>query len=95
MPRALGGTDHLNNLYAACVSCNRSKGTLHTRTVRARHGRARAPLSRSKRETARGENAFLGGVFGGLVGALMGPGVAIVCGLLGLGLGYHANPDDV
>ena len=23
-PRSRGGTDHLNNLYAACISCNRA-----------------------------------------------------------------------
>lgn len=25
-PRSKGGTDHLNNLHAACVDCNRDKG---------------------------------------------------------------------
>lgn len=28
------GTDHLNNLYAACISCNSSKGTKTSRSVR-------------------------------------------------------------
>ena len=26
-PRVKGGTDHPNNLYPACISCNRSKGS--------------------------------------------------------------------
>ena len=32
IPWAFGGTDHLNNLYPACISCNRGKGTYSTRT---------------------------------------------------------------
>src|SRR6185295_775084 len=59
--RARGGTDRLNNLYAACISCNRSKGAVTTRAARAREGRTHAPLSREKRKMARRENAFLGG----------------------------------
>src|SRR6266704_6497870 len=60
--RARGGTDRLNNLYAACISCNRSKGTVTTRAARAREGRRRAPLSREKRAEARSENAVLRGL---------------------------------
>ena len=93
--RARGGTDRLNNLYAACVSCNRSKGAATTRTARAREGRRRAPLSREKRKAARIENAALGGAVGFLAGAaLAGTGL----GLLGLGIGalggYNTNPDE-
>ncbi len=33
-PRALGGTDHLNNLVAACWSCNLDKGTYSARAHR-------------------------------------------------------------
>lgn len=36
--RAKGGTDHMNNLYAACISCNLEKGTLHKSTIRRRKG---------------------------------------------------------
>jgi HNH endonuclease len=39
IPWSLGGTDHLNNLYPACIPCNRGKGTTSTRTVRAWNGR--------------------------------------------------------
>ena len=34
VPRANGGTDHLNNLYPGCIPCNLSKGTRSTRSVR-------------------------------------------------------------
>ncbi len=92
--RARGGTDRLNNLYAACIACNRSKGAETTRAARAREGRTRAPLSRERRTAAKRENAVLGGALGFLAGAaLAGTGL----GLLGLGIGalggYNANPD--
>jgi len=93
--RARGGTDRLNNLYAACISCNRSKGALETRAARAREGRTRAPLSREKRKAARRENAFLGGVLSVLGGATIGAtGVGLmVLGGLGAAAGYNVNPD--
>jgi hypothetical protein len=36
--KANGGTDHLNNLFPACISCNLEKGTLHKTTIRKRKG---------------------------------------------------------
>ncbi len=44
-PRAKGGSDRLSNLYAACIPCNRDKGTATTRTARGWHGRTRARTS--------------------------------------------------
>ena len=38
IPRAKGGTDHLNNLLPAHTSCNRSKGAYSTRTARNWYG---------------------------------------------------------
>lgn len=69
-PRAEGGTDHLNNLYPAHIICNREKGTRTSRTVRAWHGRTRAPLSKERQEEARMSSAWTGaalGAFAGLV----------------------------
>jgi hypothetical protein len=37
-PIAKGGTHHMNNLFAACISCNLEKGTLHKTTIRKRKG---------------------------------------------------------
>ena len=45
-PRSRGGTDHLNNLYAACISCNRSKGNGTTASARGGNGYRAAPLSK-------------------------------------------------
>jgi hypothetical protein len=45
IPVSEGGTDYLNNLKPACISCNRSKGAGSTRSARAACGQTRAPLS--------------------------------------------------
>lgn len=91
--RDRGGTNHLNNLYAACIKCNREKGTVTTRTARAWHGRKKAPLSRGKRKAARTGNAILGSVVGGVLGSVAGPWGAAAGLAIGARLGYKANPD--
>lgn len=48
-PRANGGSDRLNNLYAACIPCNRSKGSKTTRSQRRKYGHSKAPISRQGR----------------------------------------------
>lgn len=91
--RARGGTDRLNNLYAACISCNRSKGTVTTRTARRREGRQTAPLSREKEKVARTENAVLGGGAGFIVGAALGgTPLGLLLLLLGAAIGHDVNP---
>ncbi|MGQ0640956.1 MAG: HNH endonuclease [Gemmatimonadaceae bacterium] len=91
--RANGGTDRLNNLYAAHITCNREKGTFTTRTARGWNGNTKAPPSRTARERARNESAVAcSALFAGL-GALAGKGGgAVIGGLLGLVIGYHADP---
>lgn len=94
IPRALGGTDHLNNLYAAHIECNELKRTDSTRRSRQAHGRTRAPYSTSKRQQKRRENAVRSGIVGGMAGgAILGvPGI-ILGGLLGVIDGFDQNPD--
>lgn len=70
-PRAKGGTDHGNNRYPAHISCNRAKGTLTSRTVRAWHGRTRAPLSKERQEAVRESNALAGAALGALAGLVI------------------------
>ena len=73
MPQCKGGSHHGNNLYAACIKCNRDKGKLTTRTVRGWDGLTKAPMSVQRREAARAEHVS-GLVGGGLAGfALGGP----------------------
>jgi 5-methylcytosine-specific restriction endonuclease McrA len=91
VPIALGGTNRLNNLKAACIVCNLDKGVSSARAARARNGVTRAPYSRSRVAALRerntwggiaagaGTGAAVGGPFGALVGGLFG-------GLLGQSL---------
>lgn len=87
VPKAKGGTDHLRNLFAACISCNLEKGTKSTRTIRSRNGVKGAPLSENRIAEKRESNAlkgmFVGAVWGSRAGA---PGV-ILGGIIGLFLG--------
>jgi hypothetical protein len=75
-PNAKGGTDHMNNLYVAYISCNIEKGTSHTKTARARNGNTRAPHSKEKKEKIKSNNTIGGATIGGgiewAVGGLLG-----------------------
>jgi len=56
-PRSMNGGDRLNNLYASCIFCNRTKGTFSSKTARSWHGRTKAPLTRAKKERVKYTNA--------------------------------------
>lgn len=92
-PRAHGGTDRLNNLYPACIPCNRSKGASSTKSARAKNGKARAPLSPGKRSRAKLMNGLGVGVLGAALGAIFGPVGMYVGGALGAHIGHRQNPD--
>jgi hypothetical protein len=94
VPKVKGGTDHLNNLYPACISCNRSKGATSTRAARGGNGLSRAPLSVERRKSAKERNALIGGATGGAIGALFGPIGAILGAAFGAGLAHKKNPDQ-
>jgi 5-methylcytosine-specific restriction endonuclease McrA len=92
-PKAKGGTNHMNNLFAACISCNRAKGTSSTASTRAIHGKKKAPLSTTRRKTVKTENAILGGSLGALLGIPAGI-VGIALGALtGAHIGHRIDPD--
>ena len=92
--RARGGSDRLTNLYAACISCNRSKGIVPTRTARRRNGLRKAPLSTSKRRTEKRWNAVGGAALGAVAGGfLLGPVGAYVGAVL-LGSAMHDRDPD-
>jgi hypothetical protein len=88
-----GGTHRLNNLFAACISCNRGKGAQTTRIVRTRNGYTKAPSSKSARRIAKRWNAVGGAVLGAIPGALFGPFGLALGALIGGKLGYDGNPD--
>lgn len=90
--RANGGTGRLNNLYAACIPCNREKRDGSTRAARARNGRTRAPLERERRAAARTRNAVAGGAAGAAIGArLFGPAGALIGGVIGAAIGKSSK----
>ena len=92
-PRTKGGTDHLNNLYPACISCNRSKGKNTNWTARAKHGVKIAPLSPKRRKRAKKQNALAGGLAGVGIGSILGLAGAAAGGIIGAIFEYDKNPD--
>lgn len=91
---ANGGTNHGNNLFAACITCNIEKCTVTSRTARSWAGTRRAPLPAHRYEEAKSSAALSGAfVFAGIGGLFGGPPGAVVGGLVGLVLGYESNPD--
>lgn len=93
-PRSKGGTDHPNNLRAACIECNLDKSDRTTRTARRWNGKSRAPLGPDKRRQAKVDNGLAGAIAGGLAGAAVaGPFGALMGTLAGACLGSSQNPD--
>lgn len=93
VPISKGGTDHLNNLYAACIRCNRSKGNATTRKARAVHGYRNAPLSEKRRVN----NAWRWGTVGTLAALFVPPHIRLITAVFGAAvgavLGYRDEPE--
>lgn len=92
-PRAKGGSDRLNNLFPACIPCNRSKGTMCSRTARSWHGHARAPLSAGRIRDERDANSLGGGFLAMLIGAAGGPPGMLLGALVGIAIGGDVDPE--
>lgn len=92
VPRAKGGTDHMNNLFPACISCNRSKGDLHTKTARSHHGQTRAPHSKKKIKEIKSNNTLGGAAAGAAVGMFFGPEGALIGAFIGALIGNGSSP---
>ena len=92
IPRAKGGSDHLNNLYPACIPCNLYKKDSSNSTIRRVHGNKRAPFSKNKLERIKSENTAKGIVAGASIGLLLGPGGAFIGGLVGGIIGNDTSP---
>jgi 5-methylcytosine-specific restriction endonuclease McrA len=91
--QANDGGHHGNNLFAACISCNRRKSDSTTAVARRRHNKVRAPLSRSKRKAAKFENGIAGAIVGGAVGAIFGPPGVAIGSIVGGCIAANQNPD--
>jgi 5-methylcytosine-specific restriction endonuclease McrA len=85
--QAIGGSHHFNNLWPACPPCNSSKGTLSSRTARAREGFSRAPFSKAQAEEKRAKNTIVGAGLLGIAGAILGAPIAVLA-IAGGTLGY-------
>lgn len=93
VPKAKGGTDHLNNLYAACIKCNLEKSTYHTKTVRGWNGQSRAPYSATKKQKIKSNNTIgSAAIVGGIGLAIGGPIVGIIGSIIGGALGSSNSP---
>lgn len=92
-PRVHGGKDHLNNLYAAHITCNRSKGKNTTKNVRSAYGFQSAPRSHDKKV----KDAVVWGLLGLTPALFVPPQIRILVALLGVGLGakygFDTEPD--
>lgn len=82
VPKAKGGTGHLNNLFPAHINCNRRKRTDTTSSARAQHGHTRAPYSRAKKEQIHDDNTAKGVLAGATAGAVVGGPVGAAIGAL-------------
>jgi 5-methylcytosine-specific restriction endonuclease McrA len=93
VPKSKGGSDNLNNLFAAHISCNRAKGTQHTRTARAQYGITRAPYSKAKKQSIKSSNTTGGTLIGGGIGlAFGGPVGGLIGSFVGGLIGNDSSP---
>jgi len=91
--RCNGGSDHLNNLYPACINCNLEKATYSTRTIRWKNGVVRAPYNKTKKENLKAENTVGGAIVGGGIGwAIGGPIGGFIGGIIGGAIGESSSP---
>ena len=90
---AKGGTDSMNNLLAACISCNRSKGESTSRTARARTGRSRAPYSTAKISEIKAGHAVSGAALAGVATLFFAPELFLVAAIAGALVGYEIDVD--
>jgi hypothetical protein len=84
VPKASGGTDHLNNHFPACIPCNLEKGIRTAWMVRRWKGRNRAPQSTVQTERMRIVNAIYLVIIGSGFGAMFGGKWALAGGVAGL-----------
>lgn len=90
--RVNGGSDHMNNLFPACIACNIVKSTKHTRTIRRTNGVSRAPYSKQKKNDIRTSNTLTGAAGGALLGLYFGPVGTFVGSIVGAIFGDENSP---
>lgn len=73
IPISKGGTNHLNNLYPACIPCNRKKGNGNNTAVRKLYGVTVAPLSKQAKNSKHQRDTLAGLAMGAGFGSVFGP----------------------
>lgn len=96
VPKSLGGTDNLNNLFPAHIYCNRHKSNKSTRVARAEHGHTRAPYSKERLRRIKKDNSFTGGIAGLAIAAVLetNPAGLIFLTIAGAMFGHIMGPED-
>lgn len=89
--RANGGSDHLNNLFAAHISCNRAKKAKSSRAARAAHGFRSAPRSQRQKERLAAKYALAGCLAMALVPPPLRIAAAICGAMVGGLMGYNED----
>jgi len=69
---ANGGTDHKNNLYPACIGCNRSKKAQDIRPIKEENGFRGPPMPAKMKEGIRQRNTLGTAIVSGVTGILLG-----------------------
>ena len=84
VPKAQGGTDHMNNLYAAHTVCNRAKQARSSASVRRENGRTRPPMSAAAIKELKAGDAWVGALSGAMLGArFAGPPGLLIGAIIG------------
>ncbi len=92
-PKSKGGTDHLNNLFCACLKCNREKGNNTNYSVRSKNGVKNAPLSEKNKKKSIVTNTVSYAATGAAIGRFFGPVGMVAGGIIGSLVGSNINPD--
>ena len=92
VPKANGGTNHLNNLFPACIGCNLDKGTSSTASARRKNGVSRAPFNKNKKGEIKNQNSATGAIIGGAIGLVGGPIGAAIGAVIGGVIGSDNSP---
>ena len=91
-PKAREGTNHINNLFPACIRCNLEKGTMLTKVARQKNGISRAPFSANKKAQMKRQNTTSGVIVGGVIGSAAGPIGIVVGATIGGLIGSENSP---
>ncbi|OJW82322.1 MAG: hypothetical protein BGO69_17180 [Bacteroidetes bacterium 46-16] len=90
--KANGGTNHVNNLFPACVKCNLDKSTYHAKTARSWNNKSRAPYAAKKKQELKEVNTITAVTLCAIAGSAFGPVGTLVGGAIGGIIGNEISP---